>query len=101
MGAAGSREFGSALCVVQADRGQQVAPRKPADRNGAHVVPVLTLPTLPRLKPGEPLDPDQRRELVALQKEIQAKLMQQRVLVDSMRQLPQFRQGGAAFPNGM
>lgn len=65
----------------------------PRLRSGRRIAPtpVLTMPRLPKLVPGKPLDPSQRKELVALQQQIQVQLTQQRVLVESIRQLPQFR----------
>lgn len=69
----------------------QIGPEASVNQpSAAPVMPVLTLPKLPKLTPGKPLDPEQRQELVKLQQQIQAQLQQQRLLVDSIRQLPQF-----------
>lgn len=55
------------------------------------MMPILTPPKLPSISPGKPLDAVQRRELVALQQRIKVQIMQQRVLVESIGQLPHFR----------
>lgn len=64
-------------------------------------VPALEAPELPKLAPGKPLDAAQRSELIALRQQVQARLAQQRLLIESIRQLPQFQanQQGEAVPS--
>lgn len=91
--AASAQETLSGVICMAASEGDLVrreAARRPA-ADSAPVMPVLTMPKLPKLTPGKPLDPEQRRELVALQQQIQEQLRHQRVLVESIRQQPQFR----------
>jgi len=77
--------------ATSADRSLSPLAQVSAAAKAAMSMPVVPLPKLPRLVPGKPLDPSQRKELVELQQQIQAQLAQQRVLVESIRQLPQFK----------
>mmetsp|Transcript_59810 Transcript_59810/g.112908 ORF Transcript_59810/g.112908 Transcript_59810/m.112908 type:complete len:475 (-) Transcript_59810:96-1520(-) len=92
MGNASSGSLRGMICVPEERNDSAVVrPWKTVERRAQPIMPVFTLPKLPKLEPGRPLDPEQRQELVVLQQQVQAQLMQQRVLVESLRQLPQFR----------
>lgn len=92
MGNSGQSSLRGMICVPE-ERTDAAAmrPWKAVERRTQPIMPVFQLPKLPTLQPGRPLDPEQRKELVELQQQVQAQLMQQRVLVESLRQLPQFR----------
>lgn len=98
MGNASQSSLRGMICVPE-ERHENSAVRPwNVERRQQPIMPVFSLPKLPKLEPGRPLDPQQREELVALQQQVQAQLMQQRVLVESLKQLPQFRNISPAAP---
>lgn len=97
-------QLNGVLCMAEAEHQQESRQQLwSVERHASPptpIMPVLTLPKLPKLTPGKPLDPEQRHELVTLQRQIQAQLLQQRSLVETIRQLPQFHDMAPSSPSG-
>lgn len=95
------RGFGQSVTVQSVKFGEGGPPNTgpPSSVFVEHGVPAtrsLTVPkSLPKLELSKPLSSDQRRELVDLQQQIQAQLLRQQALADSLQSLPEFGPGGA------
>lgn len=95
------RGFGGQAVTVQsvnfvAGPVNSIPPGSVLSAGGVPATRSLTVPkSLPRLELSKPLSSDQRKELVDLQQQIQAQLLRQQALADSLQSLPDLSAGSA------